>query len=137
MGLKKKAKKVIRPENKWLRYCVNLILIALIFTLGIFVGNGKISFSRNLSQLTPISAGLPNQLNYSSVNEVYQALKNNYYEHLTETQLLNGLKHGLAESTYDPTQNTLRLKKQNLLVMNLIIHLVVLGPNLAKIVVVI
>jgi len=102
MGLKKKAKKVIRPENKWLRYCVNLILIALIFTLGIFVGNGKISFSRNQSQLTPISAGLPNQLNYSSVNEVYQALKNNYYEHLTETQLLNGLKHGLAESTNDP-----------------------------------
>ena len=102
MGLKKNVKKVFRPQNKWLRYCVNFIVVALIFTLGVFVGNGKISLSRNQSQLTPISSGLPNQLNYSSVNAVYQALKNNYYEHLTQTQLLNGLKQGLAESTNDP-----------------------------------
>jgi carboxyl-terminal processing protease len=45
---------------------------------------------------------LPSQLDYSSVNAVYQALKSNYDGQLTETQLLNGLKHGLANATNDP-----------------------------------
>lgn len=76
------------------------VLIAIgalgIFYLGVNVGNGKITFLRSNQ------TGLPSQLDYSTVNDVYQALKNNYYEPLNEEQVLNGIKHGIAESTNDP-----------------------------------
>jgi carboxyl-terminal processing protease len=45
---------------------------------------------------------LPAHLDYSSVNEVYDALKQNYDGKLTEAQLLNGLKAGLANAPGDP-----------------------------------
>jgi carboxyl-terminal processing protease len=50
----------------------------------------------------PVASGLPNRLDYSSVNQVYRVLRQNYNGKLTETQLLNGLKHGLAQATNDP-----------------------------------
>lgn len=80
----------------------NLVVIVAVLALGIGIGDGRISFSTNHNSLNPVATGLPNQLNYSSVNAVYQALKNNYDGQLTQTQLLNGLKHGLAEATNDP-----------------------------------
>jgi carboxyl-terminal processing protease len=46
--------------------------------------------------------GLPASLDYSSVNDVYQALKDNYNGKLTQSQLLDGLKEGLAQATGDP-----------------------------------
>ncbi|HUA13621.1 MAG TPA: S41 family peptidase [Candidatus Sulfotelmatobacter sp.] len=101
MGLKQRTKAVVRPRNKWARRLVNLAFIAAVFVLGIMIGDGRISLSTN-NQLQSVNNGLPNRLNYSSVNAVYQALKANYYEPLTETQLLNGLKHGLADATNDP-----------------------------------
>jgi len=102
MGLKRRVKRLLRPRNKWLRYSVNTIFIVIVFLLGLLIGDGHISTSKNNSNLSPVSNSLPNQLNYSSVNQVYQALKNNYYQPLTENQLLNGLKAGLAEATNDP-----------------------------------
>ena len=76
-----------------------LFVIAVgIYFLGVNVGNGNINFANSLSQNT----NLPAQLNYSSVNQVYNDLKNQYDGKLTQTQLLNGLKNGLAQSTNDP-----------------------------------
>lgn len=66
--------------------------------LGVNVGSGQISLARHRAP----SAGLPGRLNYGSVNQVYQSLKDNYDGKLTEEQLENGLKHGLANSTKDP-----------------------------------
>jgi carboxyl-terminal processing protease len=76
-----------------------LILIA-VFYFGLNVGNGRLRVP--VIGATPVSGNLPSSLNYTSVNQVYQALKNNYDGKLTETQLENGLKHGLAEATDDP-----------------------------------
>ena len=77
-----------------------VVVVAVVFTLGLFVGNGRL-------RLTPGSqysgqTGLPNSLDYKSVNEVYDALRQNYNGKLTESQLLDGLKHGLATATGDP-----------------------------------
>lgn len=73
------------------------IFIALGFLiLGINIGNGNIALGS--SSVT----GLPASLNYSSVNQVYQAIRNNFYGHLTENQILNGIKEGMAASTGDP-----------------------------------
>ena len=73
------------------------IAVLLVFTLGVLVGQGRLSFGAHSG-----NTGLPTQLDYSSVNQVYDALKANYNGKLTQSQLLDGLKHGLATATNDP-----------------------------------
>lgn len=87
-----------RKKRRWPQRLVTVALTGLIFTAGIGVGNGTISWK----QYNPVSGTLPNKLDYSSVNQVYQSLKDNYDGKLTVTELENGLKHGLAASTNDP-----------------------------------
>jgi carboxyl-terminal processing protease len=77
---------------------IGLVVIALlIFELGLNIGNGRIGLFYS-SQ----NSNLPNQLNYSTVNQVYNELRNQYDGKLTTTQLLNGLNSGLANATGDP-----------------------------------
>lgn len=70
----------------------------VIFALGIAVGNGQISFSSASSQ----NKALPAQLDYRTVNQLYSAIRENYDGKLTEQQLLDGIKTGLAQATGDP-----------------------------------
>jgi len=79
------------------KYAVFLVIGVFIFYLGVLFGNGTINIGGKSA-----TTGLPSHLDYSSLDQVYQALKNNYYNNLTSTQILDGLKHGLAESTGDP-----------------------------------
>ena len=74
-----------------------LLLALLIFEAGIYIGSGRISFSGSGQ-----NPKLPSQLNYSSVNQVYDDLRAQYNGKLTTNQLLDGLKNGLANSTGDP-----------------------------------
>lgn len=90
------------PRSKRLLWVRNVAVLVVVFFIGIGIGDGRISIMSNPSQLQPVAKNLPSTLDYSSVNAVYQALKSNYDGQLTETQLLNGLKHGLAEATNDP-----------------------------------
>jgi carboxyl-terminal processing protease len=62
------------------------------------VGSGKIQ----INSLSKLNNNLPNQLNYSSVNQVYQLIKNDYDGKLTTNQILDGIKEGLASATGDP-----------------------------------
>ena len=71
---------------------------ALLFIFGVWVGQGKISF---VGGKYASRTSLPAKLDYSQVDQVYQALKDNYDGKLTEEQVLNGLKHGLANSEDD------------------------------------
>lgn len=91
----------LRPRvngRKILRSLVNIFILLAIFMIGVNVGNGRLEWSRN----KPVSGNLPAQLNYGGVNDVYQALKANYDGKLTQSQLEDGMKHGLAASTKDP-----------------------------------
>ena len=92
MGIRigRKLKKVIMAA-------VCVVALGGFYLLGLNVGNGNINFGAN-SQ----NAGLPGTLNYSSVNQEYKALIENYDGKLSETQLLNGIKHGLANAPGDP-----------------------------------
>jgi carboxyl-terminal processing protease len=85
------------PHHRKLSKLVVCVVLALVvFGLGDAVGSGRLLIgSRG-------QTGLPAQLDYTSVNQVYTALKNNYNGKLTETQMLNGLKAGLATATGDP-----------------------------------
>jgi carboxyl-terminal processing protease len=76
-----------------------VVIVAIaIFALGVDVGNGRIGLYFNSGQ----NNNLPNHLDYSSVNEVYNDLKTQYDGKLTSSQVLDGLKTGLANSVGDP-----------------------------------
>lgn len=86
-----------KKVSKWVAGLIGAIIVAASFLiLGINIGNGDISFGG--SGVT----GLPAKLNFASINTVYQALRQNYDGKLTKTQVLNGLKDGLAASANDP-----------------------------------
>lgn len=92
----------ISPRRlKFLRICAGIMAGLFIFMAGVGVGDGRISTIFG-SNTTPVATGLPSQLDYSSVNQVYQSLKENYDGQLSTTQLIAGLKHGLAAATGDP-----------------------------------
>lgn len=76
-----------------------LLAALLIFGFGLGVGNGYLSFDRGGSGP---NAHLPGKLDYTTVSQVYQILKSDYDGTLSQQQLLDGLKTGLAQSTGDP-----------------------------------
>lgn len=79
------------------RVLASVFVGLFIFTMGIAVGDGRISFGAPKTV-----SDLPNQLNYATVNALYNSLRQNYDGKLTAEQLLDGLKSGLAEATDDP-----------------------------------
>lgn len=83
----------------WRRFALVWVGLAL-FALGMLVGEGKLGpYGR--SAFAP-RTNLPGAINYSEVNDVYKALQENYDGSLSTSQVLDGLKHGLAQSTKDP-----------------------------------
>jgi carboxyl-terminal processing protease len=78
------------------KVCLILIVLVVVFIVGVNVGNGRIGLSG------PNQTGLPSTLNYTSVTQEYNALRDNYDGKLTTAQILNGIKHGLADSANDP-----------------------------------
>lgn len=79
---------------------LSAVILVAVFTIGINVGNGRISFNGHDNKA--VSGSLPSQPDYTSVNKVYDSLKENYDGKLSEQQIEDGLKHGLAESANDP-----------------------------------
>jgi carboxyl-terminal processing protease len=101
MGLKPKGG--LLSQYPWIRWANLLLALILVFAIGVGVGDGRIGFRLPWDKkIVPIATGLPNKLDYSSVNLVYDSLKANYDGQLSETQLLDGLKHGLANAAADP-----------------------------------
>jgi carboxyl-terminal processing protease len=76
------------------------LVAAVVFLFGLGVGNKTISFGT----VTENSANkdLPADLNYESVEAIYDLLKTNYDGKLDSNKLLDGLKSGLAKATGDP-----------------------------------
>jgi carboxyl-terminal processing protease len=75
---------------------VLMVLLALI--LGDLYGTGRLNLHVGAKPVT----GLPQTLDYSGVQDVYDKLRDNYDGKLTTDQLQTGLKKGLAEATGDP-----------------------------------
>jgi carboxyl-terminal processing protease len=76
------------------------LVAIVIFALGIGVGSDRI----NLTWLGDKSneTGLPAELDFSSVEQLYNVLRANYDGELSSGELLDGIKHGLASATGDP-----------------------------------
>ncbi len=69
-----------------------------VFSVGVGVGDGRISIGFD----TNSSGMLPQQLDYASVDDVYDTLRQTYDGKLDKAVLLAGLKDGLAGATGDP-----------------------------------
>jgi carboxyl-terminal processing protease len=75
------------------------ILVGAVFLTGIGIGNGAIRLSDTPNNN---NKSLPEDLDYASVERLYDLLKANYDGKLDEQALLDGLKSGLAQATGDP-----------------------------------
>jgi carboxyl-terminal processing protease len=96
----KKDKKAVE-QRAFIKSASNVVLIIAVFVLGVGIGQGKITFGLG-QHFASVNKSLPSKLDYSSVNEVYNSLKENYAGTVTADQLTDGLKHGLAQATKDP-----------------------------------
>lgn len=91
---------VARAHSGIGRRLLMVLLAVVIFGAGVMTGQGRVHL--RFGSYTSQNRDLPANLDYTSVNEVYNALKDNYDGKLTEAQLLNGLKAGLANAPNDP-----------------------------------
>lgn len=74
--------------------------VGIVFILGVLTGDGRLRVipTGEFSNVT----GLPHSLDYASVNQLYDTIRGNYDGKLTESQMLDGIKHGLAQAANDP-----------------------------------
>lgn len=70
----------------------------LIFALGVNVGNGRISFDDKQA----VAKQLPADLDYATVEALYDNLRVSFDGELNHESLMDGLKHGLASASGDP-----------------------------------
>ncbi len=75
-------------------------LAVVIFLAGLVIGQGD--FSRGALNQASANKGLPEDLDYSSVEQLYDELKKNYDGALDKQKLLDGLKEGLVKASDDP-----------------------------------
>lgn len=85
-------------RRRWLRSLLALVSAAVIFVAGVAVGRGDIRID-GLSQRQPLSSA---SFDYSSIDQVYQVLREDFDGRLDKTKLLEGLKSGLVDGTGDP-----------------------------------
>lgn len=95
-GRGQKLKRIIRGGAK-IAGMAGLVII--IFVTGVGVGSGAIEFG---SSANTNNKSLPDDLDYSSVERLYDTLKGNYDGNLDSQKLLDGIKAGLVQASGDP-----------------------------------
>lgn len=95
-----KAKK--KPVFKYFLagFC-SILILSGVFIGGYQYGRGAWVLPGGM-QGVAANKGLPNSLDYNSVNNVYLALKQKYDGKLDEAKLVSGMKKGLVEAAGDP-----------------------------------
>lgn len=94
----------------WKKGLLTTAGLLVVFILGWGFGSGRISLSA-FNHLESQNSTLPNRLDMSSVQEVYQALRNNFDGKLEEEKLLDGMKSGLAQAAGDPYTEYMNAKQ--------------------------
>ena len=96
----KKPKKVSLGKQ-FLRGFFIALIIGGVFFAGLQIGSGRWSLSFSQSAIKS-NQDLPNKLDYSSVTEVYNKLKQKFDGPLDEAALINGMKKGMVDAAGDP-----------------------------------
>lgn len=89
-----------KKNRRWFKGLLVGGVLFAVFGLGFSFGSGSLSFSAG--QKDSQNATLPANLNFSSVDKVYDLLRQNFDGELNEAQLLEGAKRGLVGATGDP-----------------------------------
>lgn len=84
------------------RFMSLAVVVVVVFAFGVIVGQGKVKLLPQLNQAKPVANGLPADLDYSSVEDVYDKIRVGYDGQMTTDKLTDGLKEGLAQATGDP-----------------------------------
>ncbi len=84
------------------KFLLVLLSFGLVFILGYITGGGDLSFIKLQDRRLNVQNSLPDNLDYSSVEQVYDSLRLNYEGDLDADTLLDGLKEGLAQASGDP-----------------------------------
>lgn len=103
------ADKPKRPQ--WLKTLVITLGFASVFLLGMYIGKGNITFGSINLKKNNQNTKLPANLNYTSVEQLYDALKLSFDGQLDETKLVDGMKKGLVEATGDQYTEYLNQKE--------------------------
>ena len=97
-----------QPLSRSARILLSGLGILFVFTLGIGIGNGRLTFgrlsdlvSRDATIRTSENRDLPANLDYDTVEKLYDELRQNYDGDLSEVELLDGLKQGLVNAAGD------------------------------------
>lgn len=105
MFLFRRKSKKDKTQHKVWRWFISgflaILIIASVFCVGYKFGNGSWSLGFGY-RTTTANKALPDNLDFTSVNEVYQALKQKYDGQLDINKLMDGLKKGLVEAAGDP-----------------------------------
>jgi carboxyl-terminal processing protease len=79
-----------------------LVLGVFIFAGGVAVGKGDLQINGLSKKASPANSNLAYKLDYSTVEQVYDLLRQDFDGKLDQEKLLDGLKSGLAGATGDP-----------------------------------
>ena len=104
MAFSEQQKRGKRPHRKlkwFITGFISVLFIGLVFVSGLEFGKGDWTVDF-VHKAVPANKNLPERLDYSSVNEVYQALRRKYDGKLDENALMTGMKKGLVEAAGDP-----------------------------------
>lgn len=85
-----------------LRFAGITFIGGIIFITGVGVGSGRIIINQNQLFRKSVQKNVPNNLDYSSVEQVYDTLRRDFDGQIDPQKLLDGLKAGLVSSAGDP-----------------------------------
>jgi len=87
-------------ERRTVIWAGAIVGVLVVFSLGVATGEGRLRLvgPQDFAGRT----GLPANLNYAELNQVYDTMREKYNGPLTQSQVMDGLKHGLADSAGDP-----------------------------------
>lgn len=86
-------------NRKWLKISLITLILFTVFSFGYGLGSGNITLgSKQSSQ----NSKLPNNLNFTSVEQVYDLLRKNYDGKLDQAKLIEGMKKGMVNAVGDP-----------------------------------
>lgn len=96
-----------KKTGKTKRVLYGLLAAVMVFALGVNVGNGRLALNKE----KPVSSNLPENLDYSEVEAIYDKLRVTYDGNLDHATLLDGLKQGLAHASGDPYTEYFNVKE--------------------------
>ncbi|MDB5185785.1 MAG: hypothetical protein JWL85_308 [Candidatus Saccharibacteria bacterium] len=100
-----------KPRSNKVKYAVTAVVAGGIFVFGVMVGNGRVPIGPDAVFQKSVSKNLPADLDYSSVEQMYDKLRQSYDGQLDANKLLDGLKGGLAKATGDPYTEFLNVEE--------------------------